>query len=591
MKKINIFILFSLLMATISCNQEMLDVYPKGEVVLANLSNKDGVELLLLGAYSALDGQNVTIMNRNDLFGNAALSFSDWLFGSMQSDDAYKGSSAGDQTVINFIEGYEIQSAGNTLNVSRWKYAYDGITRCNDVIKAAISAEDMTEDEKNAVIAQARFLRGHFYCELTISYINVPWIDENTIDPAKISNDHIVWPEIQADFEYAAEHLPSRWSSGSIGRATSWAAKTYLARVYMYQNDYASAKPILNDVYTNGGYTLMNDFQFNFDINHRNNEESIFEDQRCEDGLFFGANAGFGDFLNYPVFGPMASGYGFFQPSYSLVSAFFTDPATGLPIQLGKNYQSSDMPTVYDATDVTVVKLTEPIDPRLDFTVGRPGVPFKDWGIQPATAWIGSISNGGPFLNKKNMFGQNESNWFRRAFGGKCANNFRKLRLDHVILWLAECEVETGGDLNKAMNLVNEIRTRAKNSSWLTYTQVDIEVFEAAYPKDAGKFTAGEYAGNYKIELYTSFPNVEYARNAVRMEQRLEFGMEGIRFFDLVRWGEAADVLQNYINVESTRMGHLQGKIFNKGVDEYLPIPQEQIDLYPEILMQNDYRD
>ncbi len=589
MKKIHIYISTVFLLLNISCSQDMLDVYPKGEVVLDNLSNKEGVELLLVGAYSALDGQNATILNANDLWGNSSLSFSDWLFGSMQSDDAYKGSSAGDQTVLNFIEGYEVQSAGNIGNTGRWKYAYDGVTRCNDVIKAANTATDMTDDEKNAAIAQARFLRGHFYCELTISYIAVPWIDETTEDPTTVPNDHVVWPEIQADFQFAADNLPSRWAAGNAGRPTSWAAKTYLARAYMYQNNYASAKPLLDDVYSNGGYTLMDDYQFNYDITHRNNEESIFEDQRCEDGLNFGVNAGFGDFIIYPVRGPMATGYGFFQPSYSLVSAFFTDPVTGLPIQLERDYQASDIPTVYN-TDGTVVKLTEPIDPRLDFTVGRPGIPYKDWGIQPATAWVGSISNGGPFLNKKNMFAQSESNWFRRTFGGKCANNFRKFRLDHVILWLAECEVETNGDLNKAMNLVNEIRNRAKNSGWLTYSQAEIDVFEAAYPDDAGKFTAGEYAGNYNIEPYTSFPGVEYARKAVRMEQRLEFGMEGIRFFDLVRWGEAADVLQNYIDVESTRMGHLQGKIFNEGIDEFLPIPQEQIDLYPEVLQQNEYR-
>jgi len=584
MKKIFIYSFVIALIMNTSCSEDILDIYPKGKIVIDNLYNRDGVDLLLIAAYSALDGQDF-----NKFFANSSLSFSNWVFGGMQSDDAYKGSFAGDQAAMNPIEGYELEPLGNPINSGRWILAYDGITRCNDVIKAAGKAEDMTDEEKNSAIAQARFLRGHFYYELTVSYEIVPWIDDSTQDPGVVPNDHEVWPEIEADFQFAGDNLPDTWGAGNVGRATAWAAKTYLARAHMYQEDYASAKDILDDIYTQSDFTLMPSFEYNFDITNRNNAESIFEDQRCEDGLLFGINAGFGDLLCYAQFGPFATGFGFYQPSYSLMAAYFTDPATGLPDMLGRDYDPTDIPLVFN-TDGTVVVLPNSVDPRLDHTIGRPGAPFKDWGIQPATAWIKGIDNGGPFLNKKNMFGQAESDYFRRAFGGKSANNFRKFRLSHVILWLAECEVETNGDLGRAMNLVNEIRTRAMNSNMVTYTQAEIDEFEALYPNDAGKFTAGTEAGNYNIGLYTSFPSAEYARDAVRFEQRLEFGMEGIRFFDLVRWGEAAHVLQNYIDTESTRMGHLQNKVFNGGIDEYLPIPQEQIDLYPEILIQNSYR-
>jgi len=585
MKKIFIFSFIITMILNLSCSEDLLDIYPKGNIVIDNLYNKEGVDLLLIAAYSALDGQDF-----NKFFANSSLSFSNWVFGGLQSDDAYKGSFAGDQAAMNPIEGYELEPLGNIINSGRWSLAYDGITRCNDVIKAANEAQDMTEEEINSAVAQARFLRGHFYFELTISYIVVPWIDESTVDPGEVQNDHEVWPEIEADFEFAIDHLPEEWGAGNVGRATAWAAKTYLARAHMYQSDYDLAKEILNEIYTESSFSLMSSYEYNFDITHRNNAESIFEDQRCEDGLLYGINAGFGDLLCYAQFGPFATGFGFYQPSYSLMAAYFTDPVTGLPEMLGRDYESSDIPVVFN-TDGTVVVLTDPVDPRLDHTIGRPGAPFKDWGIQPATAWIKGIDNGGPFLNKKNMFGQAESDWFRRGFGGKSANNFRKFRFSHVILWLAECEIETNGDLGRAMNLVNEIRARAMNSNKVTYTQADIDAFEVLYPDDAGKFTADAEAANYNIGLYTSFPGAEYAREAVRYEQRLEFGMEGIRFFDLVRWGEAANVLQNYISTESTRMGHLQNKVFNAGIDEYLPIPQEQIDIYPDILVQNSFRD
>ena len=142
---------------------------------------------------------------------------------------------------------------------------------------------------------------------------------------------------------------------------------------------------------------------------------------------------------------------------------------------------------------------------------------------------------------------------------GVNANNFRFIRLAHVYLWAAECEVEAG-NLDKAREYVNIIRNRAKASAVVTMPD-------------------GSPAAKYKVEPYSSFANADEARNAVRLEHRLEFGMEGGRFFDLVRWGIAAQTMQNYLNTEAPRRSYLSGRTFKAGVNEVWPIPQNQIDL------------
>ena len=80
----------------------------------------------------------------------------------------------------------------------------------------------------------------------------------------------------------------------------------------------------------------------------------------------------------------------------------------------------------------------------------------------------------------------------------------------------------------------------------------------------------------YKIGLYGSLSKDE-ARKALRRERRLELAMEGHRFFDLVRWGIAAEYVNEYLNSEKQRRDHLKDANFKKGQHEYLPIPQIQI--------------
>ncbi|MEL7589001.1 MAG: RagB/SusD family nutrient uptake outer membrane protein [Prolixibacteraceae bacterium] len=538
-----------------SCSDGWFDIKPKGQGSPETMNTKRGIEYLLIGAYAVVDG---THLGTDGMVWASAVS--NWVWGSVASDDAYKGSDYGDQATINPVEGF-FADADNGYVDNHWEPLYDGVVRANDVLRYLPQTEDMSEAEKVLAEAQARFLRAHFYVELTMVHGKVPYIDENTEEPKTVANDHLVWPEIEADMKFAAENLPPSWNDK--GRASSWAAKTYLGRIYLLQGKYTEAKPVLDDVYMNGPFELMGSYDQNYKIAYNNNAESIFEIQYAtNDGAEGSPNAGWGDALNFPhgVAG-MGTCCGFFQPTHSLVSAYRVG-TDGLPL-LDDTYTSDDiLPYDPNTTDANVIAYTGPVDPRLDHTVGRPGIPFLDWGIHKGHGWIRDPSNGGPYLYKKNMFMQSEKSLATTTgwATGVNPNNFRKFRLGHVILWLAECEAQAGS-LARATSLVNEIRTRAKNS-------------------EVVRFENGTPAANYRVEPYpAAFASKEVAMKAIQHEIRLEFAMEGMRFFDLVRWGIIAPVLNNYLKVEGTRMAHLAGKTFVANKHEIWPIPQNQRDL------------
>ncbi|GET21599.1 RagB/SusD family nutrient uptake outer membrane protein [Prolixibacter denitrificans] len=558
MKKIIFLTLLAVVGTFYSCSDSWFELKPKGSASISQFYNEKGINALLIGAYAALDGEG-TDAGWAGTYAWAG-SVSNWVWGSVASDDAYKGSEAGDQSTINPIERFEVTSTNGYVS-DKWHALYDGIARCNEVLAAiAETPDDVVSADKKAWFAgQARFLRAHFYFDMTRTYKQVPYIDENTEAPESVPNDHMLWPEIEADFQFAVQNLNE--SEANVGFATKWAAETALARVYMFEEKYSEAKPLLDDVINNGPFVLMDDFQQNYLIAYNNNAESIFEVQySVNDGAPESFNGGYGDALNFPYAPAIGVCCGFHQPSQNLVNAYKVD-ANGLP--LFNTFNDSDIPSL-DASGENVITdtYTDPVDPRLDFTVGRPGIPYLDWGIQGNKTWVRDLGNGGPYLYKKNMFLKSERGTLSTTSGwatGVNANNYRMYRLAHVILWRAEVAAQEN-DLGTAMDLVNQIRNRAKNSSVVT-------------------FDDGTPAANYDVEPYTSFPDQAYALRAVQWEMRLEFAMEGMRFFDLVRWGIAADVMNAYLTEEATKRTHLTGASFTAGKNEYFPIPQQQIDL------------
>lgn len=555
-----------------SCKESFLSRDPQGQYSPTALKTPNGVEGLLIGAYAMIDGQG---LDGQDSWNNDIQS---WVFGGLASDDSYKGTDAGDQPEQSFLEKWDFQPTNNHIK-NKWRGLYKGVARANDVLNTLADVPAVTDARRKQIVAEARFLRGVYHFEAKKMWKTIPYIDEKTynlndLESTKVPNDKDAWPMIEADFQAAAADLPEVQSQ--VGRPTKWAALAFLAKAYMYQGWNIStgaantatlqkAKTILEQIVASGKFSLMPRFQDNYLIATRNNAESIFEVQySVSSASGDAASAGVG--LAHPYIDPWGC-CGFYQPSQNLVNAFKTD-ANGLPLL--DTFNDSDVKNDQG------LKYSDPfepytgnLDPRLDHTVGRRGILFKDFKIH-GSDFIRDQTYAGPYSPKKHI--AEKAGFGINGWGNLSSNNYRMLRYDMVLLWLAECDVELG-DLEGARKLVNMIRTRAADpATWVK------KATQGSKSRD-DYTVSNEPAANYVIKNYTTaWTDVATARKAVRFESRLEFGMEGHRFFDLVRWGIAADVLNKYNAVESNKRVYKKGATFTKGKNEFFPIPQEAID-------------
>jgi hypothetical protein len=557
MKKIfSISILFSLLTIT-SCTENFLDTAPKGVQSVGTLSNKAGVNYLLVGAYSLIDG---TGTNNTAGFSSWHGSADNWIYGEVSADNAYKGTTSGDQPEISFIEQKNILP-DNTHFRGKWSACYDGIARSNDVLLLMEKATDMTATEKAQVAAEVRFLRGHYHFELKKVFNMVPYIDEKTYNPddfnsTKLPNDKDIWPNIEADLKAAYDVLPV--NQAQPGRPTKWAAGAMLAKAYMFQQKFALAMPILQAIVDSKKYSLMPKYHDNFRAVTNNNAESVFSIQfTVNDGAPGNENGNTGATLNYPSFGGVTTCCGFYQPSQNLVNSFKTD-ADGLPLL--KTFNDVD---VKNDQGLKVTDAYTPdagtFDPRLDWTVGRRGITFLDWGVHTGAGYIRDQAYAGPYSPKKHLPYRSDIGINTGPNPRLNANNYRLIRYSHVLLMLAECEIEVGS-LEKARELVNQIRRRAAN------------------PEGFVMASDGKPAANYVVKEYSApWTDKVAAREATRFETRIELAMEGHRYFDLVRWGIADVTLNAYYAKEKEKRAYFNGVSFIKGRHEYYPIPLQEI--------------
>lgn len=551
-----------MLFATIiACSDDFTELPAIGALSDEDLQNEAGVNVLLVGAYSALDG------NRNNLSGNGfAASGDNWWF-DVLSDDAHKGSTDGDQADLFEVEIYN-WATGNGYILGKWSSIFAGINRANGVISLIAS---LSEGDFSNQLAQARFLRAHYNFELQRIYGNVPYISEQNYADLEFNqpNPGPIWDQIEADFQFAIDNLPNTPTSGL---PSSWAAKAYLGKVHLQQTDWAAALTLFTDVVNNGPYALNAEFLDNFVSGGENGTESVFAIQYTADNAQ-SPNGNVGGVLNHPNPGPFGSCCGFYQPSQDLVNAFQTD-AAGLPLLDTFNDSGNDVANDYGIEDEDAFTThTGPLDPRLDYTVGRRGIDFNQYGLFPGHSWIratfGDIS--GPYLPAKNVYQSGDTNnqgtgaWGQQLTG----INYNIIRYADVLLMGAEAALEMN-DLTTALNWTNAVRNRAKN---MTYVKAEDGIADAA---------------NYQVEPYAAFADQAFARQAVRHERRLELGMEGHRLFDIRRWGNGVSIINEYI-VNETRTIPNFGPKTNPYEERHnlLPIPLTAIDLSGGILDQN----
>lgn len=578
MKK-GILLVVVLSLTIVSC-EDFLETEPLGVHSDNVFTNEKGIEALLIGAYAMLDGAGAGGWGGSYAWGG---SVSNWIWGSVASDDAYGGSDISDSTPLPSIEYYWDYPTNAFLN-DKWIANYDGVARCNDVLKVLKETDEIDPFKRNPIKAQVLFLRAWFHFELKRVFDNIPYITEDVKNPAKVTNMIDAWPFIESDLQYAVDHLPE--TQADVGRPTRYAAMAVLARVHLFQKEYDAAKVLLDEIINSGNYFLMPNFHDNYRIPTNNNAESIFEIQySVNDGTPESFNGGYGDALNFPPGNEkMPTCCGFHQPSQNLVNAFKVD-ANGLPLL--DTYNDTDLKNDMGvASDETFLPFTDPVDPRLDWTVGRRGIPYLDWSVMRGDDWIRQQSYGGPYLYVKNMFYQSEKFILSTTSGwatGVNANNYRAYRYAHVLLWRAEVAVEEN-DLATALMYVNMIRTRARDGSRVMGLCTTYELPEGVEPV----VDYNQPAANYDVQPYPSFPDQNFARKAVQHEIRLEFAMEGHRFFDLVRWGIAAETLNAFILRDSDFREYRTGVVFEEGTDEYRPIPQRAIDEQgSDVLVQN----
>src|SRR5690606_29690771 len=189
-----------------SCADSFLEQPTTGALPEDQVATQTGVNALLIGAYAALDGQGADVSALGG-GGPWEAATDNWIYGAVAGGTASKGSFGGDQPAIDPIAKFSSDASNGFFN-TKWKATYEGINRCNNTILYCVQAEDITEADKQVILGEARFLRGHYYFELKKMFNMVPWIDETTEDP-KTPNDVDIWPMIEADFQFAYDNLPS----------------------------------------------------------------------------------------------------------------------------------------------------------------------------------------------------------------------------------------------------------------------------------------------------------------------------------------------------------------------------------------------
>ncbi|GEM_PF-3363612 len=534
--------ILSLLIIIFACSNDILDETPQGVLTEEQiLKNKSALEALVTSTYAMLDGMTKKEGARYEY----SASCTNTTFGDMVSDDATKGGGGiTDQSGMHSLEVMQANASISDLS-DKWKALYEGINRANTAIRLISKSSAYDDGTKEKRLGELRLLRGFFHFEAKKIFEKVVWLDETYEDYNDIYGvennlaDDDFYNKIEEDYTVALNVLPA-YSSGEPGRVDKGVATACLAKLALYQKDWEAVIGYC-DAVASLGYDLCDDFYDNFDGTKQNmTPEAIFQIQ-------FGEEAG--NVLSYNTadrlinYGYVYGNSDFLKPSQDLVDAFATD-TDGHPVK-----------------NITVDATTISVDVRLDHTVLRDGAPIFD--VDTFKASWGRAENVYPPYGCKKKIAPAE--YYLMTYPRGSAINHHIIRYAEVLLWKAEALAMLNKDYSTITSLVNKIRERAKNSRKIQDVSGTID-----------------YA-NYKTEPYTTdFSNQDEALEAIRLERRLELAFEGHRFFDLVRWGITARIMNDYFAKESSNPNgsceYLKTATFTEGQDEYFPIPQTEID-------------
>ncbi len=524
-----------------TCSEDFLETTPQGSLNSQSLADENGINLALISAYSRLDGWASDWGLVDSPWGGSG---SNWSFGSLPSDDAHKGSEPTDGPAFTQVEIYQWQPNLPSFN-DKFLTIYDGIRRANETIALIDANTDLSDATRDRLMGEAKFLRAHYHMDAWKIWKNVPFIEQDQTD-FKEANDQDIFPLIVADFVEAESKLPA--TQAEVGRVTKGAANAMLGRLYMLNRDFTNAQAALNKV---TGYSLNPCFHDMFSIAGENGPEMIFSIQASVgDGVPDAQNANFADRLNFPHAGSPFGCCGFHQPTQNLVNAYRTT-ADGLPAL----DNSSDASPTAD----------EPVDPRLDWTVGRDGIDYLGHGDH-APSWIRDRGWSSEYSPKKFVYAPGEGNTISWNPAHLNPINIPIIRYADVLLMQAELDVENG-QLEAARIKVNQIRERAGNCA----QGVGSNPVALTDASTRANYVVAPYAGPW------TDPNA--AREAVRLERRLELALEGHRWFDLVRYGTEyyKTTMNTYLDREEQRRPYMRDHNNVEDKNVVFPLPTNAI--------------
>ncbi len=560
-----------------ACSEDFLEYEPEGVLSNENVATAENAEGLVVAAYAGI--------TNDDMVGPLTHM---WAFGSVRSDDAYKGGGGrGDVDVVDRYEQYNLTVADDPLDwfaPRTWTNYYKAISRANFALSVINDVPDTEYPEKTIRQAELRFLRAHSHFMLKLLFKKVPYITEELTqeEAAQVTNDvdnNVLWDRIAEDFLFAYNNLPQ--SQDQVGRADRNAAAAYLAKLRLFQAyeqddqhrvvniNSSRLEEVISFVDEVTG-SLEPDFGNNYLDGFDNGPESIWAAQfSINDGTTV-SRVSYVIGLNSPHGTGLYGCCGFHLASQNLVNAFKTD-ANGLPLL--DTFNDADIFATVDANGITPPDPGLTLDPRIDHTIGIPGRPFKyrttvntEGDMIYNFSWARDPGVYGYFGNMKEQQAPDCSCYRKEGPFTGTSKNVDFIRYAEVLLWKAEALIQLDR-FTEALPIINQIRARAAAST--------------QRPLEAGAEDI------YSIGEYESFPDKDFAWNALKFERRLEFAMEGHRWFDLVRWGEAAETLNAYLAEESTKRDFLINAQFTAGRDEYYPIPQREIDFTGGVYTQN----
>ena len=382
-----------------------------------------------------------------------------------------------------------------------WKNYYQIIGRDNAVIDKLKAMPDdfMDPAKRDQYLAECLFIRACAYSRLTTLFGDVPYT-ETTIDietglTMGRTPKAEVLQKIYADFDYAIENLPVE--TGSIQRATKGAAYGMKARIALYNEDWKTAITCAKACMDLGVYDLYSSYRDLFLQSTHNTVESVFSIPRS---LQYTIRFGWQDYLPRNNGGWAAN-----SPTWDLLAAYLcTD---GLPI---------DESPLFDPHDPFKNR-----DPRLSMTI----VPFgENWcGVEynphPEALEVMDYSTGQMITNNDTRANAQYASYdglvWKKGLDESCLNNAMRTEADRIIiryadvlLMYAEAKIELNQIDQSVLDAMNEVRARAYG--------VDKSATE--------QYPAFKMASQQEL------------RKQLRMERRMEFPKEGLRYMDLIRW-------------------------------------------------------